>query len=452
MHAPGWYQDPHNHAVQRWWDGRIWTEHTRPQGPSAAPQSYPGHVGVPQQVPTAPSSNRMAVAVPHVGHAFQSPAAGPLQAQIQEAEHRLALLRKELESVEEAIQIQSFGFYRPKYGFQSADEYERRLEQVREDQKAMVKSGTATFCDTKWEVGGSAAEGRKMIERMSKLMLRAFNGECDATIAKVRYDNIEKFEQRITKSCEEINKLGHSNRVMITRPYYESKLAELRLVHEHREKLQEEKEEQRRIREQLKEEEKARLEIEKAKADAERDEADKTKALEKARSELEAAAANEKQHARLALLVDRLESELKEAIERKARAMSRAQLTRSGWVYVLSNVGSFGEGVYKIGLTRRLKPEERVDELGDASVPFCFDIHAVIYTEDAPALEAALHREFADRRVNRVNLRKEYFRVTLSEIQAAVKKHHTGVVSMVLDAEAEEWRKTVAMLNTTESA
>ncbi len=282
-----------------------------------------------------------------------------------------------------------------------------------------------------------------MIERMSKLMLRAFNGECDAAIGKVRYDNVLKLEQRITKSCEEVNKLGHSNRVMITRPYYESKLEELQLVHEHREKLQEEKEEQKRIREELREQEKAEAEIAKFHAQAEKDEAQHERALEKARREL--AEATGKQHDKLEALVTRLENELKDALDRKAKAIARAQLTRSGHVYILSNVGSFGEGIYKIGLTRRLDPYDRVNELGDASVPFPFDVHAIIYAEDAPSLEHTLHQTFADRRVNMVNMRKEYFRVTLEEIQQALQRHH-GLVSLVLEAEAEQFRKTQALL------
>jgi hypothetical protein len=367
----------------------------------------------------------------------------PVQQEIQTAEARLAVLRKELESVEEAIEIQSFGFYRPRYGFDSSDQYAERLKQVREQQKQMIKTGDATFCDTEWKVSGSAVEGRKMIQRISKMMLRAFNGECDASIAKARYDNVVTLEQRITKSCEEINKLGHSNRVMITRPYYESKLAELHLVHEHREKVQAEKEEQRRIREELREEEKARDEIERAQAQAEKEEAQHEKALEKARAEL--VEATGKQHEKLEALVVRLETELKDVLDRKAKAIARAQLTRSGHVYVLSNIGSFGEGIYKIGLTRRLDPYERVDELGDASVPFAFDVHAIIYSPDAPALEHALHLEFATRRVNLVNARKEYFRVSLEEIRAGVEKHH-GLVTFVLTPEAEEWRKTRAAL------
>jgi hypothetical protein len=283
-----------------------------------------------------------------------------------------------------------------------------------------------------------------MVERQSKLMLRAFNGESDAAIAKVKYDNVTALEQRITKACEEVNKLGHSSRIFISTKYYELKLEELRLVHEHREKVQEEKEEQKRIRDQMREEQKAEQEIAKAQAAAEEDESRYQKALEKARAEI--GDATGKQHEKLEALVNKLETQLKDAIDRKAKAIARAQLTRSGHVYVLSNIGSFGEGIYKIGMTRRLEPLERVDELGDASVPFPFDVHAIIYSEDAPALETTLHREFAHRRVNRINQRKEYFRVSLDEIRVAVQKHF-GLITFVLEPQAEEYRKTRAALD-----
>ena len=387
--------------------------------------------------------------VPAAPIAQQGPASGQLHDEVREVEARLAALRRELESVEEALEIQSFGFYRPKYGFENSEIYSTKLKELRDRQKQLIKNGGATHCDTPWVVGGSAVEGRKMVERMSKLMLRAFNGECDAAIAKARYDNVVSLEQRITKSCEEINKLGHSNRIWVTTPYYEMKLAELHLVHEHREKLQEEKEEQKRIREELKDEQKAREEAERAQADAEREEQKKRTALEKAQAELAAAAGTAAQHAKLESLVTRLETELKSALDVKAKAIARAQLTKSGHVYILSNHGSFGEGIFKIGLTRRLDPYDRVEELGDASVPFSFDVHAIIYAEDAPALEHKLHMEFAHRRVNMVNARKEYFRVTLDEIRVAVEKHH-GLVSFVLTPAAEEWRKTRAMLEGTQ--
>jgi seryl-tRNA synthetase len=213
------------------------------------------------------------------------------------------------------------------------------------------------------------------------------------------------------------------------------------LVHEHREKVQEEREEQRRIKEQMREEEKAQKEIEKAQQAAEKDEAVKEKALKKAQQQL--ADATEQQTDRLQTIVDKLEKELKEALERKAKAIARAQLTRSGHVYVLSNVGSFGEGVYKIGMTRRLEPLDRVKELGDASVPFKYDVHAMMYSEDAPALEAALHRHFSERRLNLVNLRREFFQVSLDDIRSAVSTHF-GEITFVTVPKAEEFRRTQA--------
>lgn len=358
--------------------------------------------------------------------------------------HKLALdsLVAQKESVEESIEIQSFGFYRPKYGFEDSERYAQKINQIRDSQKKMVKEEKATHCPQEWLVEGSAAKGKKMIKEHAKLLLRAFNGECDAAIGKVKYNNAGNLENRINRSFEVVNKLGKSNKHWITHDYLNSKLQELYLVHEHRVKVEEEKEEQRRIKEQMREEEKAIREVEKAKKDAEKDEEIKTNALEKARQEL--AETHGKQNDRLQHLVDKLELELKDAIERKARAISRAQLTRSGHVYVLSNLGSFGKGIYKIGMTRRLEPLDRVKELGDASVPFKFDVHAMIYCEDAPALEKKLHKYFSNHRVNLVNLRKEYFNVTLDEIQVAVKKNF-GVITFMTVPEAEEYRQTVVM-------
>jgi hypothetical protein len=351
--------------------------------------------------------------------------------------------RRELSSVEESIDIQSFGFYKPRYGFESSAQYTARLASIREDQKRMIGDDKAAGCETQWTVGGSAAEGKKMVKQQSKLMLRAFNGECDAAITKVKYDNAVTLEQRLTKTYEAINKLGEVQRVFISRRYLDLKLAELHLVHEHREKVQQEKEEQRRIREQMREEQKVQQEIDRAKDDAQKQEEQSAAALERARTELTLIEAAGKHNEKLEALVTRLETDLKDALDRKAKAIARAQLTKSGHVYVLSNVGSFGDGIYKIGMTRRLDPLERVDELGSASVPFPFDVHAIIYAEDAPGLENQLHRAFAERRVNLVNMRKEYFRVTLDEIRTEVERLH-GLVTFLLVPEAEEYRKTVA--------
>lgn len=364
--------------------------------------------------------------------------------QLTGGQQRLSALQAELRSVEEELEFQSFGFYRPHYSFTDSEQFRDALRQVRDAQKQLVKAKGAAHCPNDWTVDGNRAKGRKMINQQMKLMLRAFNGECDAAIAKVRYNNIAKMEARVSKACEAINKLGETKRVWITADYLNLKLHELYLTHEHHEALQREKEEQRRIKDQMREEQKAQKEIEKAESEALKEEKRYEAALEQARADL--AKASGAQHERFAGLVSKLENELRGALDRKAKAIARAQLTRSGHVYVISNLGSFGEGVYKIGMTRRLEPLIRVKELGDASVPFSFDVHAMIYSEDAPALERALHVEFDGRRVNRVNTRKEFFRVSLAEVRKAVAKHH-GVITFVTVAEAEEYWKTVAITN-----
>jgi len=366
-----------------------------------------------------------------------------LDAEFARLKQEIKTKKSELVSVEEALDLQEFGLYQVRYGFENIERYVHKLSEIRNSQKELVKGGTAAICTADWQVQGSRTKGTKMVKEQQRLMLRAFNGECDATISKVKYNNVERLEKRIKRSFESINKLGSQKQIFIADRYLNLKLAELYLVHEYREALQEQIEEQRQIKAQMREEQRALREVEQAKVAAEKDEKRKIKALDKAKEDL--ANSESEQTGRLAVLVSRLENELKDVLDRKAKAIARAQLTRSGHVYVISNIGSFGNGVYKIGLTRRLEPLERVKELGDASVPFAFDVHAMIYSEDAPALEKALHSEFADRRVNRVNTRKEFFRVTLDEIRNAVTQHH-GMVTFVLEPEAEEYLKTQAVV------
>jgi hypothetical protein len=354
----------------------------------------------------------------------------------------LESVTKQIENYRGEAELQSIALYKPHYEFDTPQQFKDALEKVYERQAAMVKDKTAAFCTEKWVVSGSEAKGRQMTDRNLKLMLRAFNGECDASIAKVRFNNITAMEERLERSFDAINKLGEPNHCEIDTRYFKLKLEELRLTHEHAEKVQADKEEQRRIKEQMREEEIAQRELEKAQKEAEKEEERYEAALEKARAEL--AKASDIRSAALDEKVAELERRLAEAHANKERAISRAQMTRSGHVYVISNEGSFGETIYKVGMTRRLDPMDRVRELGDASVPFPFDVHAIIFTEDAPGLEGALHKTLADRRVNLVNERKEFFRVTLAEIENAVRSSH-GDAEFVRVAVAEEYRKTVAL-------
>jgi multidrug efflux pump subunit AcrA (membrane-fusion protein) len=274
-------------------------------------------------------------------------------------------------------------------------------------------------------------------------MLRAFNGESDAAVAKVKFNNVTVMEARIRKAYEKINGLAEVQKCLISQSYLSLKLQELFLAHEYQEKLQEEREEQRHIREQIREEEIAQRQLEKARLEAEREETRYDQALARAREEVERAEGANRE--KLSAQIAELQQRLAEARAAKERAISQAQLTRSGNVYIISNIGSFGEDVFKIGMTRRLDPYDRVHELSGAAVPFDFDVHAMIRSEDAPALENKLHRMFHLRRLNRINERREFFRVTLDEILLA-----TGLpvadIEVTRIAEAEDYRKTLALL------
>lgn len=194
----------------------------------------------------------------------------------------------------------------------------------------------------------------------------------------------------------------------------------------------------------MREEVRLQKEYEAAIRTAEEDEQRFRRLIEKARNEL--ALLNSHEYALTLAIIAELEIKLEEAQLKGARAKSLAEQTRRGFVYVISNLGAFGENVYKIGLTRRLDPQERVDELGGASVPFRFDIHAVCFSEDAPALERALHKKFSHKRINAVNFRKEFFRVSLEEIQGALKELVTHEVDFKFTTKANDYFESRRLL------
>jgi hypothetical protein len=351
-------------------------------------------------------------------------------------------LHEEVTLLEENLEDISFGLYKPHFNFDTPDEYRARIEAVREKQKAMLKSGEAAKFAIAWSVGGSRREGERMQKQYMKLLLRAFNGECDAAVARVSWNNVTKMEERIRKSFEVVNDLGGVMHVSITPPYLELKVDELRLEYEMEEKKHQIAEEQRRIREQMRDEEKARREAEQAQQESQVEETRFERALEKAR--VDVAKSQGEEHNRLNDRIIELQAQLEEARTKGRRAKALAELTKAGYVYVISNVGSFGEGVFKIGMTRRLDPMDRVKDLGDASVPFPFDVHAMVYSEDAPTLEAELQSHFADRSLNLVNMRKEFFRVSIEELESLAKERGLKIYFTRL-AEARQYRETLTM-------
>jgi hypothetical protein len=351
-------------------------------------------------------------------------------------------LKGEIALLEEHLEDISFGLYKPHYDFDTSEKYRAALDDLRSRERDLIRNGSAATIGVAWTINNSRREGERMQKQYVKLMLRAFNGECDAAVAKVTWNNIVKMEERIRKGFEAINTLGGVMQISINRLYLDLKIAELRLEFEGEEKKRQEIEEQRRIKEQMREEERALREAERAKEEAEAEEARYQKALERARAEMANAqgAALEELNKR----IGHLDAALQKARDMKDKATMMAQLTRAGHIYVISNIGSFGENVFKIGMTRRLEPFDRIKELGDASVPFDFDVHAMIYSEDAPTLECAFHDGFAERRINLINPRKEFFSVSIDEIE-----HFAVGKSLKLEltklAEARDYRQTLAL-------
>ena len=352
-------------------------------------------------------------------------------------------LRKEVSLYENKLDLIEYGVYEPVYSFEKSDEYRAEQNKIIERQKEMISAEKAAICKTNWSIDGSEAKGKASTKRYIKLTLRAFNGECESLTARVKWNNVNQMVERIKKSFETINKIGESQTVSIQYEYLDLKIAELLLEYEYQAKKQKEKEELRAAQEEMREEEKARREYEQAQKEAEKEESSYQKALDKAKKEFEESTGEK--HNQLQLQIQKLEAELKEAHERKERAISMAQQTKRGHVYIISNIGSFGEHVYKIGMTRRLEPLDRVRELGDASVPFHFDIHAMIFSEEAPTLETELHKAFSHRKVNMVNYRKEFFKVTLDEIEQKAKEIGLSTEFIRLP-EANEYKETMALL------
>lgn len=352
-------------------------------------------------------------------------------------------LRKEVSLFESKLDLIEFGIYEPVYDFEKSDDYRAEQNKIIQLEKEMIASDTAAICNTNWTVEGSEAKGRAVVKVYKKLMLRAFNGECDVLIAKVKWNNVNQMKERMLKLFEAINKLGQGFQVYLNSQYLDLKQKELILEYEYQSKRQQEKEELRAIQDELREEEKAKREYEQAQREAEKEEAAYQRALEKARKEFETTTGVK--HEMLQAQIEQLEAELKAAQEKKERALSMAQQTKRGHVYVISNIGSFGENVYKIGMTRRLEPVDRVRELGDASVPFQFDIHALIYSDEAPALENELHKAFTNKKVNMLNYRKEFFNVTIDEIEQKVKEIGIEAEFSRLP-EAMEYRETLAII------
>ncbi|MBB5741901.1 hypothetical protein HD600_000398 [Microbacterium ginsengiterrae] len=332
-----------------------------------------------------------------------------------------------------AVEVQEFGLYDYEHPAEDSVALGAQLEALRADIKTAIRTGRATRATNNFTFNNSSAKGAKFVRDMSKLMLRSYNAEAENCVKAVRAGNLPTAQKRLTTAVEQIARLGTMIDLSITPYFHQLRLRELELANRHLRAVQAEKEAERAHREELREQRKSEKELaaEKARLEKERGHYANTIAALEANGDREGA---ERMRARLA--------DVEHAIE---NVDYRAANIRAGYVYVISNIGSFGPDVVKIGLTRRLEPMDRVNELGDASVPFRFDVHALFFADDAVSIEAMLHKHFADRRINQVNLRREYFRATPTEVRDVLKAHAVELLDFKLDPVAEEYKATQAL-------
>lgn len=318
----------------------------------------------------------------------------------------------------------------------TSEEYKSKYNLSVLKEKDIIKDARAVTIDLHDKL-----EGKKQIENDAKQLLRCFNSETASILLALTVKNIDSSKNKIMRCFETLNKLFTTDKVSLSKEILEVKLEQADLMYAYQYQKEQERLQQKAIREQMVEEEKVRREIEKQKAKIEKEEKQFQNEITKLMGYMQKSNEAEKQ-----LYIDKireLEEKLKQVEADKENVLEREQNTRAGYVYVISNIGSFGEDVFKIGMTRRLEPMDRVKELGDASVPFEFDVHAMIFSDDAPALETILHNTFKNKQVNKVNPRKEFFKVKLDDIEKVVKENFNATVTFTKVAEAAQYRESL---------
>ena len=400
----GWMPDPSWPPAPDGWE--FWIRRTAPPPPTdqSAPAPRPAGVAPPLPPEHAPTDD--------AGH-------DALRRRITELEAEVARLQAggsdsgAVELDDERV-LQEVGIYRYHHPLENAAAYKSQLNELNQQIKHMIKAGDAVLASDMFTFNNSLAKGRKMTGEFSKLMLRAYNAEADNCVRALRAGNVLTAKSRLESSANAVAKLGAMMEMRINPDYHKLRLLELELTADYLMKVQVEKEEARDERERLREERKAEQELaaERARLDKEREHyVNALRALKEA-GDQEA--------------IDDLKGRLHDIDEAIERNDYRVANIRAGYVYVISNRGALGPNIVKIGLTRRLEPMDRVRELGDASVPFPFDVHAMFFADDAVTVEANLHRAFAARRVNHVNLRREFFFATPAEVQTVLLGQQAG--------------------------
>lgn len=343
-------------------------------------------------------------------------------------------LKIEHEELNNTVTLEHYDF--SDYDGITSEECKNKIALLKTKEKELIKSNEA--------VDIYSEESKTVINNNVKQLLRCFNSECDNILMKVSTKNIDSMRSKISKSFETLNKIFSVDKMELTQEILEIKLEELNLAYTYELKHQQEIELQKEIKAQMVEEEKVRRELEQEKKKIEKDQAQFNKEVTKLMSYLQKTN-NDVEKQLYADKIKELEDKLKELEESKKSVNERATNAKAGFVYVISNIGSFGEDIYKIGMTRRLEPMDRIKELSNASVPFEFDVHAMIFSEDAPDLENKLHQHFRNNSVNKINPRKEFFHTSIDEIEKVVKENFNNTVEFTKIPVATEYRQTLAL-------
>ncbi|HZK60320.1 MAG TPA: DUF4041 domain-containing protein [Cryobacterium sp.] len=480
-----WYPDPHDANQLRYWDGQQWTSHVAPrEQPAAAPQQQQANgfreqgTARQQTAPTithrqpdpAPAQPQKKVSIfgargaardlaeenGHLRAALEKVGAltlaeveqqtavarqqlAEITTQTQQAQARAAAelaaantelesLRRQVIDVRHAIDVQEFGLYDYEHPAESSATLAAQLERVRADAKEMVRTGKAINASNTFTFNNSAAKGKQMVAGLSKTMLAAYNAEVENAIKAVKAGGLTTAQARLDKVVEQIERNGKMIDLSIAMPYHRLRRRELELAAKHAEAIKAEREAEKEHRAELREAKRVEDELRRAREQLDKEREHYANALAALQARGDEAGAAE------------LAAKLAEIDQSIADVDYRAANIRAGYVYVISNVGSFGETVVKIGMTRRLDPMDRVKELGDASVPFIFDVHALFFSEDAFGIEAMLHRTFAAQRVNRINNRREFFYATPAQVLEVLQAHKVSIVEYRTEADADEFR------------
>lgn len=334
----------------------------------------------------------------------------------------------QIESLQAGIEVlRDVGIYNYRHPLESAVAYQEALAEISSEVKAYIAEARAIDVSTRFTFDNSLAKGRKMTTELSKLMLRAYNAEAENCVRYVKAGNLKAAEKRLTGAATAIARYAAMMEMQINPAYHELRLRELALTADYQMKVQEEREDAREERARLREEQRAEQELRR-----ERERLDKERAHYAAAYQALVDTGRDDECKELAARIAEIDGRIADNDYRTANI-------RAGYVYVISNIGSFGPGIVKIGMTRRLEPMDRVRELGDASVPFGFDVHALFFADDAVGVEHSLHQYFAARRVNRVNLRREYFYVTPAEVKNQLAEIAGNLLEFVEHPDAEQY-------------